>query len=364
MTFVREAIESGKTAGNGPFTQKCQAFFQQHYGFRSVLMTHSCTAALEMAAILLQIGPDDEVIMPSYTFVSTANAFVLRGAKVVFADVEALRPNIDAHSIKQLITPRTKAIVVVHYAGIACNMDAIMQLAAAHNLLVVEDAAQAIDARYNNRPLGSFGHLAAFSFHETKNIACGEGGMLVVNDEKLAERATVIWEKGTNRQAFLKGQVDKYSWVDVGSSFLMSELSAALLWSQLIHLSEIQAQRQLIWAAYRDALTESTIELPNLPDYATHNAHIFYVVAAHSAEREQWTAQLKAADIPAYFHYIPLHSSPYFIAQYKGADLSRTDRFAAGLLRLPMHTDMNVEAVQSVVQLLKAQSKANVDIAC
>jgi dTDP-4-amino-4,6-dideoxygalactose transaminase len=357
LTFIQAALESGKTAGNGPFTRQCQAFFQERYGFKSVLMTHSCTAALEMAALLLDIGPGDEVIMPSYTFVSTANAFILRGAKVVFADLEPLTPNIDPQSVASLVTPRTKAIVVVHYAGIACNMSAIMDIASQHKIWVIEDAAQAIDAFYQGRPLGGIGHLAAFSFHETKNIASGEGGMLVINEMQFIERAAILWEKGTNRNAFLHGQVDKYSWVDLGSSFLMSELSAALLWAQLQHIDYIQTKRKQIWSVYFEALSDLGIELPEVPEYAAHNAHIFYVVAKSQKERDQWIKQLKQTGIPAYFHYLPLHSSPFFVSQYDGPALPITDRFANGLLRLPLYVDLPDTIIAQVAQTISVSEK-------
>jgi dTDP-4-amino-4,6-dideoxygalactose transaminase len=357
LTFIQEAIESGKTAGNGPFTRKCQSFFKQRYGFRSVLMTHSCTAALEMSALLLDIGPGDEVIMPSYTFVSTANAFVLRGAKVVFADLEPLTPNIDPQSVASLVTSRTKAIVVVHYAGIACNMSAIMKIAEQYGIWVVEDAAQTVDAYYQGRPLGSIGHLAAFSFHETKNIACGEGGMLVINEERFVERAEILWEKGTNRNAFLQGQTDKYTWVDMGSSFLMSELSAALLWAQLQHLDEIQSERKKIWSAYFDALSAIDVELPVVPADALHNAHIFYVVAKSRLERDTWIEQLKQQGIPAYFHYLPLHNSPYFASQYNGHSLPNTERFADGLLRFPLYVDLEKTIIEQIANTLLVREK-------
>jgi dTDP-4-amino-4,6-dideoxygalactose transaminase len=257
--YITDAVASGKISGNGKYTQLCQNYFQNKYGFKKCLLTTSCTDALEMAAILLEIKPGDEVIMPSYTFVSTANAFVLRGANIVFADSMGVNPNMDVESIEALITPKTKAIVPVHYAGIACDMDAIMDLATKYNLFVVEDAAQAIDSYYTGKdgiekPLGGIGHLAAFSFHETKNIISGEGGMLVVNDPQFAQRAEIIWEKGTNRSAFFRGEVDKYGWVDVGSSFLPSEIVAAFLWAQLEHLEEIQNKRKSIWNQYWEGL--------------------------------------------------------------------------------------------------------------
>ena len=252
---VAAAGASGKISGNGMFTAKCHDFFMQRYGFGKVLLTTSCTDALEMTALLARIEPGDEVIMPSFTFVSTANAFILRGATIIFADSNPENPNIDAGKLESLISVRTKAIVVVHYAGIACEMDTVMQIAARHNLLVIEDAAHAIDSFYKGRPLGSIGHMAAFSFHETKNISCGEGGMLVVNEMSLAPRSEIIWEKGTNRAAFYRGEIDKYGWVDVGSSFLPSDLAAAYLLGQLDRLDDIQEKRKTIFASYQKFLS-------------------------------------------------------------------------------------------------------------
>lgn len=308
-----------------------------------------------MAAILLGIRPGDEVIMPSFTFVSTANAFVLRGARIVFADSEATNPNIDPQSIGSLITPRTKAIVVVHYAGIACDMDAICAIAEEHGIPVVEDAAHAIDSTYRGRPLGSFGQLATFSFHETKNIICGEGGLLVVNDPSLIKRAEIIWEKGTNRAAFARGEVQKYNWVDIGSSFLPSEIVAAFLFAQLEKLDTIQNKRKEIWFTYQRMLQESaeagTCALPFVPEYATVNGHIFYLLCKDSGERDRLIEYLKVRNIHAVFHYLPLHRSPYYQAHFPQASpelLPNAERYAHTLLRLPLFYDLGIEQAELI----------------
>ncbi|MGZ3867208.1 MAG: dTDP-4-amino-4,6-dideoxygalactose transaminase, partial [Bacteroidia bacterium] len=307
--YITEAVASGKISGDGMFTKKCHAFFEEKYGFKKVLLTTSCTDALEMAAILLDIKEGDEVIIPSYTFVSTVNAFVLRGAKIVFADSGADNPNLDVTKIEALITPKTKVIVPVHYAGIACDMDVIMKLAEKYNLYVVEDAAQAIDSFYKGRPLGSIGHLAAFSFHETKNIISGEGGMLAINDERFIKRAEIIREKGTNRSAFFRGEIDKYGWVDIGSSFLPSDIIAAFLYAQIEKLDDIQKKRKSIWDHYEKELNHLSgkgIKLPHIPTYATNNAHMFYLACKNLDERTKLIEHLKQDDINAVFHYLSL----------------------------------------------------------
>lgn len=340
-----EAVNTGKLSGNGLFTQKCQRFLEEKYGFKKAFLTSSCTDALEMAAILCDIQPGDEVIMPSYTFVSTANAFVLRGAKIVFADSMADNPNMDAEKIEALITNKTKAIVPVHYAGVACDMEKIMSLAKKHNLPVVEDAAQAIDSYYTfsdgtQKALGSIGHLAAFSFHETKNIISGEGGMLTISDDRFTHRAEIIWEKGTNRSSFFRGEVDKYGWVDVGSSFLPSEITAAFLWAQLEQLDQIQNARKEIWNAYYTGLktwaNENQVGLPQIPDYATNNAHMFYLVCPNIEFRDALIAKLKAENVHAVFHYQSLHKSPFYTAKHNGRELPESDRYTDCLVRLPM----------------------------
>jgi dTDP-4-amino-4,6-dideoxygalactose transaminase len=358
--FITDAVASGKISGNGKYTQLCQSYFQNKYGFKKCLLTTSCTDALEMAAILLDIQPSDEVIMPSYTFVSTANAFVLRGAKIVFADSMELNPNMDATTIESLITPKTKAIVPVHYAGIACDMDTIMDLATKYNLFVVEDAAQAIDSYYTGKdgikkPLGGIGHIAAFSFHETKNIISGEGGMLVVNDPQFAKRAEIIWEKGTNRSAFFRGEVDKYGWVDVGSSFLPSEIVAAFLWAQLEHLEQIQIKRKSIWNQYWEGLKplqeKGILKLPLLPEYATNNAHMFYVVCQNLEHRTNLIDALKKENIHAVFHYLSLHKSPFYHQKHDGRDLKNTDFYSDTLVRLPMYYELKntTEIINNII---------------
>lgn len=352
--YIEEAVKSGKISGNGIFTQKCQQFFESNYGFKKTLLTTSCTDALEMAAILINIKEGDEVIMPSYTFVSTANAFVLRGAKIVFADSMPNHPNIDASKIEPLITSKTKAIVPVHYAGVACDMDKIMDLANRYNLFVVEDAAQAIDSYFTGKEgtkkaLGSIGHLAAFSFHETKNIISGEGGMLAINDEQFINRAEIIWEKGTNRSSFFRGEVDKYGWVDIGSSFLPSEIVAAFLWAQLENLEKIQNTRKAHWESYNSILSgwakQHEISLPELPTYATNNAHMFYLVCKNLEQRTTLINHLKQNDIWAVFHYISLHKSPFYEDKHDNRALPETDNFTDCLLRLPLFFELDVDNV-------------------
>lgn len=354
ISFILHAVESGKISGNGEYTQKCHQFFQNRFSFNKVLLTTSCTDALEMSAILLDIQPDNEVIVPSYTFVSTVNAFVLRGAKIVFADSDKRIPNIDVNQIKKLITSKTKAIVVVHYAGIACDMDPIVEIAKQHNLFVVEDAAQAIDAYYKGKALGSIGHLSAFSFHETKNIISGEGGMLVVNDPAFERRAEIIWEKGTNRAAFFRGEVNKYGWVDIGSSFLPSEIIAAFLYAQLENLDRIQKRRLTIWNGYYEGLAplqdKGLIELPVVPEYAVHNGHMFYIVCQNLTERTALIERLKSIGIHAVFHYLSLHKSPYYSSRYQGEELVNADRYSDCLLRLPFFNELSDTQIDYIVQ--------------
>ena len=338
--YIRQAVEGGKISGNGEFTHRCQDFFEKRYCFKKCLLTTSGTDALEMAAILTGVGPGDEVIVPSYTFVSTALAFIRCGAKVVFADSRADEPNIDASKIESLITPRTKVIVPVHYAGCACEMDAIMEIANRHGLLVVEDAAQAVDSYYKDRALGSIGHLGCFSFHETKNIISGEGGMLTINDERFIRRAEIIWEKGTNRAEFFRGEVNKYGWVDIGSSFLPTEIVSAFLWAQLEHLDDIQAERKRLWQNYWDFLSvlpTTNCQLPTIPEYATNNAHMFYLLFPDLARRSDFIAKMKARDILTVFHYLPLHSSAYYKDRHDGRTLPNCDRYADTLVRLPLY---------------------------
>ncbi|MCA3894944.1 dTDP-4-amino-4,6-dideoxygalactose transaminase [Vibrio vulnificus] len=352
VDYISDAIQNGKIAGDGYYTKKCHDFFEQRYGFKKVLMTTSCTDALEMAAILLDIQPGDEVISPSYTFVSTVNAFALRGAKIIFADSYADHPNIDPQHIEKLITPKTKAIVVVHYAGVACDMDTIMALASQYNIPVVEDAAQAIDGYYKGRPLGSIGTFGTFSFHETKNIIAGEGGLLAINDEKYIQRAEIIREKGTNRSSFFRGEVAKYGWVDIGSSFLPSDIIAAYLYAQLENMDNIQARRKAIWQRYYDnlsnVLTGAGIELPSIADYSTNNAHMFYLVCESLEQRSALIQFLKDNGIHAVFHYLSLHQSEFYQAKHSGSDLPNSDRFTDTLVRLPLFCDLTDEQVDYI----------------
>lgn len=355
--YMYQAVYTGKLSGNGVFTKKCQAFFEERYGFKKALMTTSCTDALEMAAILSGVQPGDEVIVPSYTFVSSALAFVRQGARIVFADSCIDNPNIDVDKIEGLITDKTKVIVPVHYAGVACEMDKIMAIAEKYNLLVVEDAAQAIDSFYKGRPLGSIGHMAAFSFHETKNIIAGEGGLLVINDDRFIRRAEIVWEKGTNRSEFFRGEVNKYGWVDVGSSFLPSEIISAFLYAQLENLDMIQERRKAIWSQYHEGLKfledNGLVHLPNIPEYATNNAHMFYLVCRSIKERTSLIEYLKANDILAVFHYLSLHLSAYYKANYSTIpNLSACDRFADCLVRLPMYYGLKEEDVQFINSLV------------
>lgn len=350
--YMYEAVYDGKLSGNGKFTKRCQQFLEEKYSFKKCLLTTSCTDALEMAAILCDIKPGDEVIVPSYTFVSSALAFVRAGANIVFADSMERNPNIDAEKIEELITPRTKVIVPVHYAGIACDMDKIMEIAERHNILVVEDAAQAIDSYYKGRPLGSIGHLAAFSFHETKNIISGEGGCLAINDDRFIRRAEIIWEKGTNRAEFFRGEVNKYGWVDTGSSFLPSEVIAAFLWAQLEAMDNIQNRRKELWNCYYEHLAplaaQGRFRLLDIPEYATNNAHMFYLVCNSLEERTALIKRLKDNDILAVFHYLSLHKSPYYADKHDGRELLMADRYSDCLVRLPMYYDINDSDIEIV----------------
>lgn len=354
--YIYEAVKSGKISGNGNFTKKCHKFFEDKYGFGKCLLTTSCTDALEMCAILLDIQPGDEIIIPSYTFVSTANAFVLRGAKIVFADSSSENPNIDVNKIEELITEKTTAIVVVHYAGIACDMDKVMQLADKYNLYVVEDAAQAIESHYKGKPLGSIGHLAAFSFHETKNIITGEGGMFVANDERFFKRAEIVWEKGTNRASFFRGEVDKYGWVDIGSSFLPSEVIAAFLWAQIEELKTIQEKRKNNWNEYYKKFKEiedkGFIRLPYIPDYSTNNAHMFYIICRDINERDNLINHLYKNGIKSVFHYQSLHKSPFFKEKYQGKELVMSDTYSDCLLRLPMYFELSLDDIDYIINII------------
>ncbi len=360
--YIYKAVMAGKLSGNGEFTKKCQTFFKEKYNFGKCLLTTSCTDALEMSAILCNIEQGDEVIVPSYTFVSSALAFVRQGAKIVFADSYQDNPNIDADKIESLITPKTKVIVPVHYAGVACDMDKIMELAEKYNLLVVEDTAQAIDSYYispktgEKKALGSIGHFATFSFHETKNIISGEGGLLVVNDERFHRRAEIIWEKGTNRAEFFRGEVNKYGWVDTGSSFLPSEVIASFLWAQLENLDNIQNRRKEIWNAYFTGLKslaqKGCFSLLKVPNSATNNAHMFYVVCRSLEERTALIKHLKENDVLSVFHYLSLHSSEYYTDKHDGRALPNCDKFADRLLRLPFFYELENEKIVSITKLI------------
>jgi len=361
LGYIAEAVANGKLSGNGAFTKRCQKWFEERYGFGKCLLTTSGTDALEMAAMLCRVGPGDEVIVPSYTFVSTALAFIRQGASIVFADSGARHPNVDASKLESLVTERTKVVVPVHYAGCACDMDSIMDIATRHGLLVVEDAAQAVDAWHvgrdgKRRALGSIGHVGCFSFHETKNVIAGEGGMIAVNDPAMARRAEILWEKGTNRAEFFRGEVNKYGWVDVGSSFLPSELTAAFLWGQLEHLDSIQAKRRRLWEMYREELSHEKRDdfaLPEIPPWATNNAHCFYLVCRDLETRTRLIARLKERGILAVFHYLSLHSSPFFAPKHDGRPLPECDRYADTLVRLPLYHDLEEDDVREICRIVR-----------
>lgn len=353
---IETVLESRRLSGDGEFTKRCQAWFESQYGFHKALLTTSCTDALEMSALLLNIQAGDEVILPSYTFVSTANAFALRGARLVFADSQSDQPNIDPAQIEQLITKRTRAIVVVHYAGVACDMDRILAIARESGIPVVEDAAQAIHSRYRERPLGSLGDLSAFSFHETKNIGSGEGGLLVVNDPRYALRAEIIREKGTNRSAFFRGEIDKYGWVDIGSSFLPSDILAAFLYAQICSIEHIQNERLRVWNRYHSNLRayvdREWFGCPIIPDYACNNAHMFYLVCRNLDERTGLIGKLKENGVMAVFHYLSLHRSPYFSGLHDGRTLANCDRYTDCLVRLPLFPDLTNQQIDMITETI------------
>ena len=365
MQYIEDAVKSGKISGNGLFTKKCQEFFEKEFGFKKTLLTTSCTDGLEMAAILADIKEGDEVIVPSFTFVSTALAFVRQGADIVIADSYSDNPNIDAGQLEALITEKTKAIVVVHYAGVACDMDKIMSIANKHGIIVIEDAAQAIDSYYiskdgTKKALGSIGHLSAFSFHETKNIISGEGGMLCINDDRFIQRAEIIWEKGTNRSQFFRGEVDKYSWVDTGSSFLPSEIISAFLWAQIENMRDIQDKRIKIWNRYYEGLSSfepvsiKKPKLPLVPEYATNNAHMFYLVCDNVDDRTRFIQHLKNKGILSVFHYLSLHKSSYY-EKYstRKSELPNSDMFSDCLVRLPLFYELTDEQVEYIIHTIK-----------
>ncbi|HQW68043.1 MAG TPA: dTDP-4-amino-4,6-dideoxygalactose transaminase [Flavobacterium sp.] len=354
--YIEQAVKSGKISGNGDFTQKCQRFFEDNYGIKKALLTTSCSDALEMCAMLIDCTQNDEIIVPSYTFVTSALAFVRQGAKIVFADSLPNHPNIDVSKLEALINSNTKAIVVVHYAGIAVDMDEVMRLADKYNLFVIEDAAQAIDSFYKGKPLGSIGHLAAFSFHETKNIISGEGGLLAVNDDRFIERAEIIWEKGTNRASFFRGEINKYGWVDTGSSFLPSEIIAAFLWAQLENIDVIQKRRVAIWDNYfeqlKQLISSRNITLPEIPDFSTNNGHMFYLVCNSLDERTRLIKTLKNSDILAVFHYLSLHKSEFHLKNNESVELPNADLFTDRLVRLPFYYELTNENQQKIFDII------------
>ena len=356
--YVLEAMQSLKISGDGAFSKRCQKWFEESTGCKKTLLTPSCTHALEMAALLLEIKEGDEVIMPSYTFVSTADAFALRGAKIVFVDIKPDTMNIDENLIEQAITPRTKVIVPVHYAGVACEMDMIMDIASRHHLFVVEDAAQGFASTYKGKALGTIGHLGTFSFHETKNITSGgEGGLLLINDERFIQRAEIIREKGTNRSLFFRGMVDKYSWVDIGSSYLPCELQAAYLWGQVEMAGIIQESRHKSWKNYYQKLLplvqDGIIELPFIPNGCTHNAHMFYLKVENLEKRTKLLELFKESNIGAVFHYIPLHSAPAGMkfGRFDGSD-TYTTRESERLVRLPMYYGLTCQEIDEVCDVI------------
>lgn len=356
MAYLQEVVNSRKLSGDGPFTKACQGIIESRLGSGRSFLTTSCTDALEASAILCDIGVGDEVILPSYTFVSTANAFALRGATLRFADSLETHPNLDVDHVASLITPKTRAIVPVHYAGVACDMDALSVLATRHSLRIVEDAAQAISSTYKDRPLGTYGDLAAFSFHETKNLNAGEGGSLHVNDPELVRRAEIIREKGTNRSSFFRGEVDKYGWVDIGSSFLPSELIAAFLRAQLEAVDDIQAVRLARWRIYDERLqplrTSGDLVLPHIPQTASNNAHMYYAVCDSLDTRGRLVDHLRAAGIQSAFHYQSLHSSHFFSSTHDGSELPQAARYSDCLLRLPLFYDLPLDETQRIADVV------------
>ncbi|GAB2770484.1 dTDP-4-amino-4,6-dideoxygalactose transaminase [Salinimicrobium soli] len=364
LSYVQDAVREGKISSNGKYTQLCQNFFQKRYKFGKCFLTTSCTDALEMATLLISIKPGDEVILPSYTFVSTANAFALRGAKLIFVDSRKDHPGIDEDKIEDLITNKTKVIVPVHYGGVACDMDKIMALAAKYQLIVVEDAAHAIDSFYIGKDgvkkaLGSIGHFATFSFHETKNITSGEGGMLVINDSQYLNRAEIIWEKGTNRSSLFRQEVKKYEWLDLGSSYAPSEILAAFLWAQLENLQDIQKVRLNHWNTYYEKFEnwafEKKINLPIQLQYTTRNGHMFYLVLKSENQRQKIIDRLKEKNILAVFHYLSLHKSPFFNSKHDGRILPEADRYSENLLRLPFYYTLSKNEIQHITEIVKTQ---------
>jgi len=353
LTYIHEAVEKYRQiSGNGTFTKKCQKYFEDRWNFKKCLLTTSCTDALEMCALLLNIQPGDEVIMPSFTFVSTALAFIRQGAVIKFIDSRTDHPGMNELAIEGQISPKTKAIVVVHYAGVACDMDIVMNLAKKYNLFVVEDAAQAIDSYYKGKPLGSIGHLGCFSFHETKNLQCGEGGMLSINDEQFIKRAEILWEKGTNRAEFFRGEINKYGWVDTGSSFLPSDVLAAFLYAQLESIEVIQEKRKWIWETYKNGISQtSLITLPQIPDFATNNGHIFYLRCSSLEIRTELIARLKKQSISAVFHYQSLHKSDFYKDKHDSRELPNSDYYTDCLVRLPLYYELSESDIRNIITI-------------
>jgi dTDP-4-amino-4,6-dideoxygalactose transaminase len=356
--YVLDAMNSGKLSGNGKYTKLCHTFFESTYQIKKTLLTTSCTDALEMSALLCSVSDGDEVIVPAFTFVSSALAFVRERAKIIFADSLPDHPNIDTSQIESLITSKTKVIVVIHYAGVACDMDKVIELAKKYDLFVVEDAAQGIDSRYNGRQLGTIGDFGTFSFHETKNIQCGEGGLLAINSMDYAKRAEILWEKGTNRAEFFRGEVNKYEWVDTGSSFLPSEITSAFLYAQLEQLEKIQLKRKKIWNRYfenlNDLANQEYFQLPVIPAFATNNAHMFYLITESLDQRTSLTDFLRERKVHAVFHYLGLHKSPFYKQNHTGKELVNTIKFENCLLRLPFYNDLELSRVDYICEQIRA----------
>jgi len=358
IEYIEDAIHTAQLSGNGKYTHFCQHFFEEKYSLKKSLLTNSCTSALEMATLLLNVQPGDEIIVPSFTYVSTANPFVMQGADVIFADSEAETPNIDASKLPGLITKKTKAIVVVHYAGIACDMDAILAIAKEHDIWVIEDAAHAQGAKYKDIFLGGVGHLGTYSFHATKNVTSGEGGLLIVNEPSFIDRAEMLWEKGTNRAKFLQGEVNQYEWCDIGSSFYPSELTAAFLWAQLEHIDAVNSHRISLWNQYAEGLSGMQgIETPKVPTYASHNAHLFYLKLDSKTQRDQLIKDLKERGIKSAFHYMALHQSPFWKSR-NAPSLPNAEMWEDQIIRLPLYYDLTENQVAFIIenihQLLKA----------
>jgi dTDP-4-amino-4,6-dideoxygalactose transaminase len=358
VIHIARGALAGTIAGNGRYTKDCHRFFEQRFGFKKALLSTSCTDALEMASILCDIAPGDEVIVPSFAYMSTANPFLLRLARVVFADCLPDVPNIDPDQIEQLITPKTRVITVVHYGGFACDMDRIIEIARKNNILVVEDAAHAIDSYFRGRPLGSIGHFGTFSFHETKNIISGEGGMLTVNDDQFLQRAEIIWEKGTNRAAFHRGEIDRYHWVDIGSSFLPSDTVAAFLYTQLVRFDRIQQNRKNLWWSYYQTLKpledKGFLKCPVIPEFATVNGNMFYITVEKTATRDRLLDHLIRKGIHAVIHYFPLHSSPFFREKHDGRPIPNTERFSETMIRLPFYNALRKNQIRYICRELES----------